>query len=388
MSVRKLASALAALTGAAFSAVSGSALAEKALNMREGVTPISQEIYDLHMIILYICTAIGVVVFSVMIWSMIAHRKSKGAVAAQFHENHKLEIVWTVLPFVILIGMAIPATKTLLALEDASNPDMTIKVTGYQWKWQYEYIDDGVSGANAGDNISFFSSLSTPREQIENKAEKGENYLLEVDNHVVVPVGKKVRVLTTAADVIHNWWVPDFGYKKDAIPGFINESWFKAEKEGTYRGKCAELCGKDHGFMPVVVDVVSQADYAKWVKGQKGAMAAEAAAGDKTFTKDELMAKGEKVYNANCVACHQANGQGLPNVFPALAGGKITTGPVNGHLDIVVNGSKVNPAMASYGAQLSDVDLAAVITYERNAWGNDLGDVVQPADVKNFKAGK
>jgi cytochrome c oxidase subunit 2 len=369
---KKTASWLSAL---AMVMVSGTASADYTLNLRQGITEVSNNVYDLHMIILWICTIVGVGVFGVMIYSLMNHTKAKNPAPATFHENHKLEIVWTLIPFAILVGMAIPATSALLNLEDTRNADMTIKVTGYQWKWHYEYMDGDAEG------VKYFSSLATPRDQIENKADKGENYLLEVDNRLVIPKGKKVRFLMTANDVIHNWWVPDFGFKKDAIPGYINESWARAEQTGTYRGQCAELCGKDHGFMPIVVDVVEEADYLAWAEGQKAQAAADVAAAGKTFSKDELMARGEKVYNANCAACHQANGQGLPGVFPALAAGPIATGPAAGHIDIVVHGSKKNPAMAAFGAQLNDVDLAAVITFERNSWGNDAG-VVQPADVK------
>jgi cytochrome c oxidase subunit 2 len=363
------------LSAIAMVMTSATASAEYALNMRQGITEVSNNVHDLHMIILWICTIAGIGVFSVMIYSLLNHTKAKNPTPATFHENHKLEIVWTLIPFAILVGMAIPATSALLNLEDTRDADMTIKVTGYQWKWHYEYMDGDAEG------VKYFSALATPRDQIENKAAKGENYLLEVDNHLVIPKGKKVRFLMTANDVIHNWWVPDFGFKKDAIPGYINESWARAEQTGTYRGQCAELCGKDHGFMPIVVDVVEDAEYVAWAKTQKAQAAAAEAASGKTFSKDELVARGEKVYNANCVACHQANGQGLPGVFPALAGGAIATGPAAGHIDIVVHGSKKNPAMAAFGAQLNDLDLAAVITYERNSWGNDAG-VVQPADVK------
>ena len=360
--------------------VSGSAWADYTLNMRRGVTPVSNEVYDLHMIILWICVIIGVGVFAAMIYSLLNHTKAKNPTPATFHENHKLEVVWTIIPFIILVGMAIPATKSLLNLEDASNPDMTIKVTGYQWKWQYEYMDGDAEG------VKFFSSLDAASNEARQKGANKDlaavdNYLLNVDNRLVIPKGKKVRFLMTANDVLHAWWVPDFGFKKDAIPGYINESWAKAEQVGTYRGQCAELCGKDHGFMPVVVDVVEEAEYVAWAKKQKAAAEAEASAGDKTFSKDELMARGEKVYGANCAACHQATGAGLPGVFPGLVGSPLVKGDAAGHIDIVVNGSKVNPAMAAFGKQLSDLDLAAVITYERNSWGNNFS-VVQPADVK------
>ena len=360
------------LTGLALMSVAGMAVAEYGLNLRPGVTPIAQEAYSLHMLILWVCVAIGIVVFGAMFYSIVYHRKSKGAVAAQFHESTAVEIAWTIVPFLILIGMAIPATKALIAMEDTRNSDISIKVTGYQWKWQYEYLDEGVN---------FFSTLSTPKEEIFNRADKNTNYLLEVDNPVVVPVNKKVRLLITANDVIHAWWVPDLGMKKDAVPGFVNEMWFSIDTPGTYRGQCAELCGKDHGFMPIVVIAKEQADYEAWLAEQQKAAGAAAADADRTFSKDELMARGEKVYNTNCAACHQANGEGVPGAFPAIKGGAISTGPVAGHLAIVLNG-KTGTAMQAFGAQLNDADLAAVVTYERNAWGNDTGDVVQPADVK------
>lgn len=376
MSVSKLKQAAIAFAGTVLLMTSGHAFADKTLNLRQGITEVSIETYNLHMIVLWLCVIIGIGVFGVMFYSMIFHRKSKGAVASTFHENHRIEIVWTVVPFIILIGLAIPATKALLNLEDTSDPDITVKVTGYQWKWQYEYMDGQAEG------VKYFSSLSTPRDQIENKADKGENYLLEVDNHLVIPVGKKVRFLLTANDVIHSWWVPDFGFKKDAIPGYINEAWTRADKTGTYRGQCAELCGKDHGYMPIVVDVVEEAEYQKWASAKKDAAAAEvaAAASDRDWSKAELMARGAKVYATNCLACHQADGKGT-GPFPALAGGAIATGPAEGHINIVVNGSKTNPLMAAYGAQLNDLDLAAVITYERNSWGNKAS-IVQPKDVK------
>ncbi len=360
------------LAGLGLMSVAGMAAAEYGLNLQPGVTSISQEAYSLHMLILWVCVAIGVVVFGAMFYSILYHRKSKGAVAAQFHESTTVEILWTIVPFLILIGMAIPATKALIAMEDTSNSDISIKVTGYQWKWQYEYLDE---------DVNFFSTLSTPKDEIFDRANKNDNYLLEVDNPVVVPVGKKVRLLITANDVIHAWWVPALGMKKDAIPGFVNEMWFNIDTPGVYRGQCAELCGKDHGFMPIVVVAKEQADYEQWLVAQKQSAAAAAADSDREFSKDELMARGEKVYATNCAACHQANGEGVPGAFPALKGGAITTGPVAGHIDIVLNG-KSGTAMAAFGAQLNDADLAAVVTYERNAWGNNLNDVVQPADVK------
>ena len=374
-SMRKLFVMSTAYLGTAFA----SAHANWELNMRQGVTETSQAVYDLHMIIFWVCCVIGVVVFGAMIYSMLYHRKSKGAVAAQFHESTAMEILWTVVPIVILVSMAIPATSTLLAMEDSSNPDMTIKVTGVQWKWKYDYLDGDAEG------VSFISSLH-PDHDAARLVGSGvdvsqiENYLLEVDNPLVIPTGKKVRFLLTAADVIHSWWVPDLGWKRDAIPGFVNEAWTQVDEPGTYRGKCAELCGKDHGFMPIVVVAKAPEDYAKWVAEQKSVAAAAAASSDREWTKDELMAKGEQVYAANCAACHQANGQGLPPAFPSIKGSAIATGDPAGHISLVLNG-KAGTAMAPYRDILNDADLAAVLTYQRNSWGNDAG-IIQPAAVK------
>ena len=341
------------------------------LNLRKGVTDISNKVYDLHMLIFWICVVVCAGVFAVLIYSLMTHRKSKGAVPATFHESTTVEVIWTTIPFLVLVGMAIPATTTLLALEDTRDSDMSIQVTAYQWKWKYDYLDE---------DISFFSVMTTPREQIEGSEPKGENYLTEVDNPVVVPINKKIRFLITSNDVIHSWWVPDLGWKQDAIPGFINDGWTELKEPGTYRGKCAELCGKDHGFMPIVLIAKTEEDYAAWVAEQKGAAEADAAAATQTWTQDDLIAKGESVYNTNCVACHQANGQGIPGVFPAIAGSPIATGDIAGHMNIVMNG-KAGTAMQAFGAQLNDVDLAAVITYQRNAFGNDKGDMVQPSDI-------
>jgi cytochrome c oxidase subunit II len=379
MLVRKRNPMLSALVGGGLMLLlAGQASADYALNMKPGATDISHQIYSLHMLIFWICVAIGAVVFGVMFISIFKHRKSQGAVAAQFHESTTVEIIWTVIPFVILIAMAIPATKTLLAMEDTRNPDLTIKVTGFQWKWRYDYM----GGKDYPDSkFGFFSVLSTPRDQIENKAPKDEHYLREVDRPLVIPVGKKIRFLATGNDVIHSWWVPAFGIKSDAIPGFINESWAKVDKPGIYRGQCAELCGKDHGFMPIVVEAKSEEDYKSWVQEQKAAALAAAEDPNKVWTKDELIAKGEQVYTANCAACHQPNGEGVPGTFPALKGSKIATGPVEGHLHRVIHGKPGTP-MPAFGPQLSDTEIAAVITYERNSWGNNTGDFVQPSQVK------
>ena len=347
------------------------------LNLPEPQTEIARQIYDQHTMVLWICLVIFIGVFGVMFYSVIKHRKSAGYQAANFHHSTTVEILWTAIPFLILVGMAFPATRTVIAMKDTSNPDITIKATGYQWKWGYDYL------TGEGEGISFLSNLSTPRDQIQNAATKGENYLLEVDNPVVVPTGKKVRILLTANDVLHAWWVPALGVKQDAIPGYIRDVWFNIEKPGTYRGQCAELCGKDHGFMPIVVEALEPEKYAQWVAEQKTKLAAVAVDVNKEFSADELTAKGEAVYNANCVACHQANGQGVPGTFPAIAGSKVATGPKAGHIDIVMNG-KSGTAMAPF-KHLSDVDIASVITYQRNAWGNATGDAVQPSEINQLR---
>ena len=344
-------------------------------NLQPAASRIASEIHGLHEYVMVLVLVIFVGVFGFMFWACYAHRKSKGHKAEQFHENTTVEIIWTVIPALILIVIAWPATSVLIAQRDTSQPDLTIKVTGYQWKWGYDYIK------GEGEGISFVSKLTTPREQIEGSAPKGQNYLLEVDNEMVVPVGKKVRVLTTAADVVHAWWIPAFGAKQDAMPGFIRDLHFRADKPGTYRGQCVELCGKEHGFMPIVVKVVSQDEYAKWVGERKKAIAAAADDPAKQYTLDELKARGEKVYAANCVACHQANGKGTPPAFPPLDGSKVVTGPKEGQMDIVVNG-KPGTAMQPFGKQLNDVEIAAVVTFTRNNWGNKTGDLVQPAEVK------
>ena len=345
------------------------------LNMREGVTEISRAVYDLHMVIFWICVAIAVVVFGVMLFSVIYHRKSRGAKAHNFHENVFVEIAWTVIPMVILIGMAIPATGTLIKMYDSRESDLDIQITGYQWKWRYQYLESGVD---------FFSSLATPMAQIKGEEPKGEHYLLEVDNPLVIPVGKKIRFLITANDVIHSWWVPDFAVKKDAIPGFINESWTVVEEPGIYRGQCAELCGKDHGFMPIVVEVKSQPDYDAWVNQQQLAQLEKAKSAEKRWSLDELMTTGEAVYLKSCAACHQASGEGIPGAFPALKGSAIVQGDPAAHIDIVLNG-KPGTAMQAFIDQLSAVELAAVITYERNAWGDSLGDIISPSQIAKLQ---
>ena len=347
------------------------------LNFQEPQSIIAKETYDQHIVAMWVCVGIFVVVFGAMLYSLIYHRKSVGYKAANFHHSTTVEIIWTIIPFFILIGMAYPATKTIIAMKDTSSPDITVKVTGYQWQWGYDYL------VGEGSGISFISRTSTPLSQIYNKEAKGEHYLLEVDNPLVVPVGKKVRLLITANDVLHAWWVPAFAVKQDAIPGFIRDAWFTADKVGTYRGSCVELCGKDHAFMPIVVEVMEPDKYAQWVAEQKAKTAKTTVDVNKVFTMDELKAEGEKVYAGNCVACHQANGKGIPGAFAALDGSNIANGPIEEHIGMVLNG-KVNTAMAAY-KHLSDVDVAAVVTYERNAWGNTKGDLIQPSEINRFR---
>lgn len=365
-----------------------SAFAAYELNMTPGVTPVSQDMYHLHMTIFWICVAIGVVVFGVMFYALIKFRKSRGVKPATFHGNTRIEIFWAVIPFLILVIMAIPATMVLIRMEDNAKADVNIKVIGYQWKWQYEYLDQ---------NLSFYSNLSTPLDQINNKAPKNEWYLLEVDEPLVVPIHKKIRFLVTAADVIHSWWVPALGIKRDAIPGFIHEAWARIEKPGIYRGQCAELCGLNHAFMPIVVDARTEEDYEKWLQEKKQAMnqrqeTQQQAKPQKSLTQAELMERGKKVYEKQCVMCHKDNGLGMPPAFPGLKGSAIATGTINQHINMVLKG-KPGTAMISFASQLNDEDIAAVVTYERHAWGNDeqkiygnqAGGLVQASDVASIR---
>ncbi|MDC5839245.1 cytochrome c oxidase subunit II [Vibrio europaeus] len=355
---------------------------ESAYNMTQGVTNISEQVYDLHMLIFYICCAIAVVVFGAMFYSMYHHRKSKGAVAAHFHESTKVEVIWTVIPIIILVLMAIPATKTLVAMEDTSQSDLTIKITGSQWKWHYSYF---------GEDVEFFSLLATSQKAIDGIEEKGAHYLLEVDNPLVLPINRKVRFLMTADDVIHSWWVPAFAVKKDTIPGFINEAWTRIDKPGVYRGQCAELCGRAHGFMPIVVHAMEEEKYDAWLLAKKAELekAKQEAAASLTasLSLDELMSVGEKVYLDRCAVCHQATGAGIPGAFPAITGSKVATGDVSSHIDIVVNG-RSGTAMQAFSNQLTDKEIAAVVTYQRNGLGNSVGDLVQASDVNQLKASK
>jgi cytochrome c oxidase subunit 2 len=361
----------AGVVGVAWAA-SQAALADYAYNLQPPVSQVARDVFHLHNLIMLVCTGIFVVVFGAMFYSLFKHRKSVGHKAAHFHENTTVEIIWTVIPFIILVGMAYPAAKVVIEMKDTSNPDMTVKITGYQWKWGYDYLNDGVH---------FYSTLATPREQINGTEAKDAHYLLEVDQPMVVPVGKRIRLLITANDVIHSWWVPAFGVKQDGIPGFIRDSWFKADQIGTYRGQCAELCGKDHGFMPIVVKVVSEDDYKAWVAQKKGTALVAAADNGKTFSREELVERGEKVFQANCAACHQANGMGIPGTFPALNGSKVATGPIAAHINIVLHGGRPGTAMVGFADRLSDAEIAEVVTYERNAWNNKMGDAAQPADI-------
>jgi cytochrome c oxidase subunit 2 len=356
--------------------------ADWTVNMRQGVTQISREVYELHMLIFWVCVVIGVVVFGVMIFSMLMHRKSIGAVPADFHDNTRIEILWTVIPVIILVAMAVPATRTLSDMYDTGNAEIDIEVRGLQWKWQYTYLND-----DPAKEISFVSSLLTDRDEVNNLARKREHYLLDVDNEMVIPVNTRVRFLVTSGDTLHAWWVPDFAVKRDAIPGFIHEAWTVVDTPGIYRGQCAELCGKDHGFMPVVVRVVERAEYDTWMAGKQAEALAVYETVGKEWTQEELMVKGEEVYNRVCAACHQVNGQGIPPAFPSLVGQGLAVGPIDAHLDIVLNG-KAGSAMQSFKGQLNAAEIAAVVTYERNAWGNDVGDFIQPREVNEMMSGE
>lgn len=349
-------------------------------NMAPGVTEVGHKIYDLHMAIFWICVVTGVLVFGAMFYSVFAHRKSSGRAPATFHESTKIEIAWTIVPFLILLIMAWPATTTLMEVYNTDDAELDILVTGYQWKWKYEYLD-----ANGGDSVSFFSNLRTAKSEIYNEDNKGENYLLEVDEPVVIPVNTKTRFLVTANDVIHAWWVPDLAVKKDAIPGFINEAWTKPVQTGVYRGQCAELCGRDHGFMPIVVNVVEQGEYVAWLDAKRVEAAEVKELMRKEFTLDELVSRGKDVYDRSCAACHGLQGEG--GLGKAIAGSPVATGDLMTHLDIVLNGVP-GTAMQAFAGQLNEVDAAAVTVYQRNAFGNNMGDMLQPVDVFKFKKGK
>lgn len=352
-------------------------------NMPYGVSPVSHEIYDLHMAAFYICCVIGAIVFSVITYSLIKFRKSKGVQAAKFHENLLVEIIWTIIPALILIGLAIPATLVLAHIHNTDQSALTIKITGYQWKWRYEYLDNG---------IKFFSFLSTPQDQIHNKAPKNEWFLLEVDQPLIVPVNTKVKLLITSDDVIHAWWVPELGVKQDAIPGFINENWIYITTPGEYRGQCGELCGINHALMPIVVKAVSQEDFANWVSTQQQEMIKLTQhANLKTLSEAELLTLGKTEYERNCAMCHQNNGEGLSSSFPPLKNSRVTTAPLNETIVYILRGVPGTP-MQAFGHILDDETLAGIITYIRHAWGNDkliekkqYDPTAQPQDIQKIR---
>jgi cytochrome c oxidase subunit 2 len=352
------------------------------INMTQGVTSQSALAYQLHMIILWICVVIGVIVFSAMFVSIVLHRKSRGHEAAQFTHSTTAEIIWTIIPVIILVVMAVPATKALVNMEVAPETELTVKITGFQWRWQYEYVEDGVRF------ISSLKSDSNAARRLASGADPSavENYLLDVDNPLVLPANTKIKFLITADDVIHSWWVPALGWKRDAIPGFINEAWTEVMEPGVYRGQCAELCGKDHGFMPIVLDVLPKAEFRAWIEKQQQGMAQEQTETERLWARDELMEAGEKVYAAQCATCHQADGQGLAPAFPALAGSPVVNGPVDDNIEVVLHGRK-DTAMPAWGSMLSASDIAAALTYTRNAFGNDTGDLVQPQTITRIKNG-
>ena len=351
-------------------------------NMPRGVSTFSASIYDLHMLVFYICVGIGVVVFGAMAYTIYKHRKSRGAEPASFHENTKLEIVWTAIPMAILIIMAIPATAVMIELYDTGGSEMEIEVRGYQWRWQYKYLDE-----DRNQTLEFFSSMATPREQIENRVVKDPNYLLEVDNPLVIPVNRKIKLLLTANDVIHAWWVPEFGLKRDAIPGILNDVWVEVTEPGIYRGMCAELCGRDHAYMPIVVHALPQDEFDAWYEEQQTAFEERQAMAERTFEEDELMSLGRDVYNRFCASCHMANGQGIPPTFPALDGSPVVRGDRDAHIRLVYEGVP-GTAMQAFGGQLNAAELAAVTHFQRHSWSNNVGDITQPVDVLDLMSGQ
>jgi cytochrome c oxidase subunit 2 len=371
---------LAALVAATWLLLVAPSYTGNEVNMTRGATQQSADHYDLHMIVLWVCAVIGIGVFTVMFTSIVLHRKSRGAEPAKFSHSTKAEIIWTIIPVLILIAMAVPATTALVRMEDSSGAEMTVKITGFQWRWKYEYLDEG---------ISFISSLD-PESNAARRLNSGvaahdvDNYLLNVDKPLVLPVGRKIEFLITADDVIHSWWVPAFGWKRDAIPGFVNQAWTKIDEPGTYRGQCAELCGKDHGFMPIVVNAVSEEEYAAWVTAQLADSQVQEQDSQRLWTRAELMQHGQGVYEKVCATCHQPDGQGLPPAFPALSGSSVATGPVNANIDVVMNG-RPGTAMAAWRGVLSETDIAATLTYTRNAFGNATGDVVQPITIAELE---
>ncbi len=347
-------------------------------NMPIGVTEVSESIFELHMVIFWICVAIGVIVFSIMFWSLWKYRKSKGAVAADFDDNLWLEIGWTVAATLVLVWMAVPATQVMVEAYDDAEGEINILITGHQWKWHYEYLED---------EVGFFSNLSTSQEQIDGEVPKGEFYLKEVDEPLVIPTNTRVRFLITGNDVIHSWWVPDFAVKQDAIPGFINTAWTNVPEPGIFRGACTELCGIKHAFMPVVVRAVEREEFDAFIAEKVTLAEAERLLTSKNWTKEELMERGEQFYQTNCAACHQAGGQGIPPVFPALAGSQVALSDSAKHIQILMEGVQ-GSAMAAFGESYSEIDIASVITYTRQAWDNgEKGDgvIVTPQDIVAYK---
>ena len=373
---------LAAVCAATWLLLAAPALTGNQVNMTRGVTSLSLTHYSLHMTILWVCVVIGVLVFTAMFTSIVLHRKSRGHEAAKFSHSTRAEIAWTIIPVIILVVMAIPATSALIRMESPAGADMTVKVTGFQWKWKYDYLEE---------DISFVSSLD-PQSNAARQRNSGidpesvDHYLLKVDKPLVLPVGRKIKFLITADDVLHAWWVPDFGWKRDAVPGFVNEGWVIIDKPGVYRGQCAELCGKDHGFMPIVVEALEEADYRAWVDGWKNRESQAAIEAQREWTLDELMTRGAEVYATQCATCHQADGQGLAPAFPPLAGSAVATGPVEEHIRVVLNG-RAGTAMPGWAELLSPADIAAALTFTRNAFGNDSGDLVQPQVIADLDKG-
>jgi len=371
---------LAAVIAATWLMLVAPALTGNEINMPRGVTQLSANHFDLHMIVLWVCVVIGIGVFTVMFTSIVLHRKSRGHEAAKFSHSTKAEIIWTIIPVLILVAMAVPATTALVQMEDSSGAEMTVKITGFQWRWKYEYLDS---------DISFISSLD-PTSNMARQLNSGvapesvDNYLLEVDHPLVLPINRKIKFLITADDVIHSWWVPDLGWKRDAIPGFVNEAWTNIKEPGTYRGQCAELCGKDHGFMPIVVIALPEEEFEAWTRQQLADARQEDMDTNRLWTRQELMQHGKSVYESACASCHQNDGQGLAPAFPALAGSSVANGPVDAHIDIVMNG-RAGTAMSAWREKLPEADIAAALTYTRNAFGNETGDVVQPVTIVNIK---
>lgn len=365
---------LALMSGAGFFMGMTPAALANGWNMPLGVTDLSRDIYSLHMTIFWICVAIGVVVFGVMFYSLFRYRRSRNPDSANFHEHTTVEVIWTAVPLLILVGMALPATATLKNMYDTSDADLDVMITGQQWRWRYDYL---------GEDVSFTSSISTPRAQIRGDEERAEHYLLDVDEPLVLPVDRKVRFLMTSDDVVHSWWVPDLAVKQDTVPGFVNENWVRINEPGIYRGQCTELCGRDHAFMPIVVHAMEEEEFDEWLGERKEAAAAEAMGVDREWELDELMERGEQIYGSVCASCHQEDGSGAEPNFPALAGNDEMLDDRDFHIDVVLNGVS-GTAMAAYRNNMNPVELAAVITYERNAWGNDTEDAVQPSEIQEL----